>query len=342
MRPSTALVTGGTDGVGKEIGLGLARAGVQVLVVGRISAGIVRGRHVLTAEGVESNFATNYLGRVVFSVGLLPLLETSGSPDHRSRTLLISGAATNRHVHFDDVNLTRRFGTLRAVLQFCQANDLFTVEFAHRLARAGERRVTITCLKLGVVQTNIRREFPAWMKWLVPLVLDPLIGLSAREAAGVALRLLDDPEFENTSGPLFQLIKTFKPSAVPMSVRDPDARTRLWALSEQLAARGSPGHVEPSEDRLLEVEGRGNLAITSRPVRASRISVQQFVDDDYSDADRQGEEVDRHGFADEVFLKAVVARRHYTQGDKYRHHAEDKGRPSSSIHRDRHYHNAFI
>jgi len=293
MRPSIALVTGGTDGVGKEIGLGLARAGVQVLVVGRSddrgeaaartirtttgnpharflhadvslasdadrlvktiirdypslsylvhSAGIVRGRRVLTSEGVESNFATNYLGRFVLSVGLLPLLETSGSPDHRSRILIISGAA-NGHVHFDDVNLTGRFGTLRAVLQFCQANDLFTVELAQRLARAAERRVAITCLKLGVVKTNIRREFPAWMKWLVPLVLDPLMALSASEAAEAALRLLQDPEFENASGALFQLIRRFKPIAIPASVQDPDARRRLWALSETLAVAARSHH----------------------------------------------------------------------------------------------------
>ncbi len=107
-----ALVTGGTDGVGKEVARELARAGHRVVLVGRDaskgarveremrkttgntdiqflqadlslvreanrladeiasrwpvlhylvhSAGIVRGHRELTAEGVESNFATNY------------------------------------------------------------------------------------------------------------------------------------------------------------------------------------------------------------------------------------------------------------------------------------------
>src|SRR5579859_1098132 len=114
-----ALVTGGTDGVGKEVARGLASAGHRVILVGRDagkgtrveremrettgnaevwflqadlglvreavrlageiagrwpelhylvhSAGVVRGRRELTAEGVESNFAINYLSRFVLT-----------------------------------------------------------------------------------------------------------------------------------------------------------------------------------------------------------------------------------------------------------------------------------
>src|SRR5262245_375588 len=87
------------------------------------SAGAVIGRRELTREGIESNFAINYLSRFTLSTGLLPLLGRSATRDHRSRILIISGAAKNGTVHFDDVNLTKRFRTLRAVLQFCQAND---------------------------------------------------------------------------------------------------------------------------------------------------------------------------------------------------------------------------
>ena len=198
-----ALVTGGTDGVGKEVARELARAGHRVVLVGRDaskgarveremrkttgntdiqflqadlslvreanrladeiasrwpvlhylvhSAGIVRGHRELTAEGVESNFATNYLSRFALTGRLLPLLEAAGHPGKTARIVIVSGAAQNGAIHFDAVNLTANFTTLRAVWQFCQANDVFTVELARRLAiDEGDPRVTITSLKLGV------------------------------------------------------------------------------------------------------------------------------------------------------------------------------------------------
>ena len=148
------------------------------------SAGVVRGRRELTREGVESNFAIGYLSRFALTGRLLPLLEAAGQPAETARILLISGAAQIGRIHFEDVNLTSNFLTLRAVLQFCQANDVFTVELARRLSMAKpSSRVTVTCLKLGVVKTNIRREFPRWMKVVVPLVFDPLLKQTPHEAA---------------------------------------------------------------------------------------------------------------------------------------------------------------
>src|SRR5262245_7626581 len=289
----TALVTGGTDGIGKEIAIGLAQAGCQVLIVGldaekgvRVesdvrertwnphvhflradlglvrdtrrlasdvahrcatlsylvhSAGVVRGRRELTAEGIESNFAINYLSRFVLTVDLLPLLARSSTLASRSRILMISGAARGGRIHFDDVNLTRHFGTLRAVMQFCQANDLFTVELASRLTQGSAPDVTINCLKVGVVKTNIRRGFPVWMKWFVPLVLDPILSLSTHDVAAAALRLLADSACQQDSGALFQFITRFKRISVPKRVQDARARSRLWMLSEQLAAAAVTG-----------------------------------------------------------------------------------------------------
>jgi NAD(P)-dependent dehydrogenase (short-subunit alcohol dehydrogenase family) len=288
MTTETALVTGGTDGIGKAIALGLARTGLEVVVVGRDrskgaraesdlrrssgndgvhfvpadlsltgeadrlaaevirghprlsylvhSAGIVFGRWALTAEGVESNFAVNYLGRFALTQRLLPLLTESARPNRRSRVLLVNGAATNGTIHFDDVNLTRSFGTVRAILQCCQANDAFTVECADRLTKRGEQRVSVNCIKVGVVRTNIRRHFPAWMKWLVPLVMDPLFALPAEQVAARALQLLVAPEFESVTGALFTCIRRFKAIDIPLSIREEEMRRRLWELSERLTA----------------------------------------------------------------------------------------------------------
>lgn len=278
----TAVVTGGTDGIGREIARGLAARGVRVLVVGRDpekgartqrdlrdstgnaaveflqadlglmretdrlagevasrwpaldylvhSAGVVRGRRVLTSEGIESNFAINYLSRFALTTSLLPLLTAAGRPERAARIVIIGGAARNGRIHFKDLNLTSNFSTLRAVAQFCRLNDVFTVELGRRLA---DTNVTITSLKVGVVKTNIRKEFPWWMRLLVPL-LDPFLAQKPSEVAGVALKLLLANDLEGMSGALFLMIKKFRQIEPGAGTLDSSIGSRLWDLSERM------------------------------------------------------------------------------------------------------------
>ena len=52
---------------------------------------------------------------------------------------------------------------------------MFVLELARRLTAAEPSPfVTVTVLKV-VVRTNIRFQFPSWMKLLVPLVFDPFL-----------------------------------------------------------------------------------------------------------------------------------------------------------------------
>src|SRR5262245_20724065 len=285
-----ALVTGGTDGIGKEIARGLTARGARVIIVGSdpqkgkrlqnelraetghddvdflradlslvrevdrlaeeiaarytslhyvvLCAGIVRGRFTLTLVGLETNFAIGYLSRFVLVEWLLTIMRELATPRAAARIVVISGAARNGTIHYDDVNLTHNFATLRAVSQLREANDMFAIEQARRLDEAGAQApVLINVLKVGVVRTSIRRQFPLWMKVLVPTLLDWFLALPPQRVANKALRLLLSPQFEDTSGALFSLVKRFKPLAPGPRTSDPAEGRRLWTFSERMAAR---------------------------------------------------------------------------------------------------------
>lgn len=104
------------------------------------SAGMVRGRRALTAEGVESNFAVNYLSRFALTSRLLPLLQAASMPGRSARTVLVGGAVRRGPIHYQDISLAKRFTNVRAIRQFQQANNVFTGELARRPRLRGRQR----------------------------------------------------------------------------------------------------------------------------------------------------------------------------------------------------------
>ena len=288
LRGKTAVVTGGTSGIGKEIARRLGERGARLIIVGRDpergaraeneiraashndevqfipadlslmrdtlhlgdhiasrmpalnflvhSAGVVRGRRVMTAEGVESNFATNYLSRFALTNRLAPLLQNAWRPDSSARIVLISHPGFNGTIHYEDVSLARNFSTIRAFRQFHFANDLFATELARRLSKPDDQAaVTILSLHPGPTKgTNIDKEMPLWMKILVRAAVHPLASRTPDVPAAAALGLLLDREYEREAAPMFTLVGRFKRVPLSLNLLDPEAGKRLWSLSEKL------------------------------------------------------------------------------------------------------------
>ncbi|WP_367137156.1 SDR family NAD(P)-dependent oxidoreductase [Saccharothrix sp. HUAS TT1] len=166
---ANAVITGGTNGIGRSLAERLAREGHRVAVVGRsadapagvelirgdlstlagmaavvaevagrfdvvdrlvLGAGRFQRRRVLTEDGLEHMFALYAVSRFVLVERLLPVLERSTSPV----VVSVCGVAGPRGpgIRWDDLALDRRYRASWAVSQGSRAADLLGAGFADR------------------------------------------------------------------------------------------------------------------------------------------------------------------------------------------------------------------
>ncbi|MEV7341920.1 SDR family NAD(P)-dependent oxidoreductase [Streptomyces sp. NPDC093544] len=82
-----------------------------------------------TSDGLEFTFALYYLSRYLLSHRLRPLLDAGTDPV----IINVAGVGTTAgRIFWEDPQLTRRYGRIRAQLQAGRANDLLGVAFANQ------------------------------------------------------------------------------------------------------------------------------------------------------------------------------------------------------------------
>jgi NAD(P)-dependent dehydrogenase (short-subunit alcohol dehydrogenase family) len=264
----TILITGSTDGLGEATAERFARCGADVLVHGRSEQKLeralakmgadrgVRVRGLLadlssleqvrrlardaekridrldalvnnagvvvmdgrreSRDGFELTFAVNYLSHFLLTAELMPLLRES-APARIVNVASIGQAPVN----FDDPMAERDYEGFRAYVQSKLAQIMFTSELAHRLRAAGEERVTVNALHPATfMDTKMVRAG---------------LGRPGRSevAEGVQSlsRLVEDPALDGVSGTYFDQLEE---GTAEGQAYDPDARRRLWELSEEL------------------------------------------------------------------------------------------------------------
>jgi NAD(P)-dependent dehydrogenase (short-subunit alcohol dehydrogenase family) len=246
------LITGSTDGLGKQVARELTARPAPVLVHGRSrekvdavvaelgqgvqghvadlssladvhrlveelppvdvlvnNAGIFgtpSGQRELSHDGYELHFAVNYLAGFLLTALLL-----RRSPP--ARVVNVSSGAQER-IGFKDPMLERRYSHMRAYSRSKLAQVMFTFELAERAGAA----ITANCLHPGsLMDTKMVRS--AFGRARTPV----------EEGAGAVLRLLDR---DDVSGRYFE---GQREARAHRQAYDPDARRRLWELSEELA-----------------------------------------------------------------------------------------------------------
>ncbi|WP_102126564.1 SDR family NAD(P)-dependent oxidoreductase [Deinococcus planocerae] len=206
------------------------------------SAGVHHLSRELTPEGVEVNFAANYLSRFLLTELLLERLQHSAPA-----RIVVLGSPYK----FDPA----RFMSLRgltageplahplwALAQSGMAISVWTVALARRLAGTG---VTVNNVHPGFVQTGILRTYPLAFR-LVDYVLQFFVGMTAEEGARAPLYLATSPDMNGQSG---QFFVTMNRVLVPKGTYAPQVAERLWTFSGRLT------HPQETAGKLVLITG---------------------------------------------------------------------------------------
>lgn len=184
-----------------------------------LNAGAYVARRQETDEGVERTWALNHLGTLVPAVLLADLL-IAAAP---SRIVLTSSnAALAGRIAWDDPELRRGYGGMKAYAQSKLANQLTTVALARRLAGRG---VSVHAMHPGFVATGFGGDAGP----MTPLVrgLQRLFGRTPAQGADTLTFLATDDAALASTGS-YWVDRRQRPMAP--AARDPQAAERLWAI----------------------------------------------------------------------------------------------------------------
>jgi NAD(P)-dependent dehydrogenase (short-subunit alcohol dehydrogenase family) len=202
------------------------------------NAGVMACPLARTANGWESQFATNHIGHFLLTGLLTPLLIASAP----ARVISVSSRGHRfSPVVFEDIHFERRpYDKWSAYGQSKTANVLFAVELDRRLAG---RRVRANALHPGGIVTELGRHLSqddikelmsrapgGKMEWKTPEqgAATSVWGATAPELEGQGGLYLDDCQI----APLRK--SEDDPTGYEAYARDPAAARRLWTVSEEL------------------------------------------------------------------------------------------------------------
>jgi NAD(P)-dependent dehydrogenase (short-subunit alcohol dehydrogenase family) len=262
---ATILVTGATDGLGRRVAQELTAMGATVLLHGRSperieatleelrsqtgsekansyladlssleavrnlaerilsgedrldvlvnNAGVISRERKESEDGYELTFQVNYLSHFLLTRLLLPLLKDS------ARIVNVASAGQSP-LDFSNLMLERGYDAMKAYSQSKLAQVMFTFELAERLRGT---RVTVNALHpASLMDTKmVQSTFGYNMS-------------TVEEGTEAVVRLAVSQEVDRVTGRYFDGKREARANR---QAYDPQARDRLWVLSEQLCGR---------------------------------------------------------------------------------------------------------
>jgi NAD(P)-dependent dehydrogenase (short-subunit alcohol dehydrogenase family) len=201
------------------------------------NAGVMYTPKQVTKDGFEMQFGTNHLGHFALTGLLLDhLLPVRGS---RVVTVSSMGHRIRAAIHFDDLQLERRYDRIAAYGQSKLANLLFTYELQRRLSGrpAADKSTIAVAAHPGTSNTELARNLPRIIKPMAD-VLGPVLFQSAAMGALPTLRAATDRAVQGGQyyGPDGFAEQRGHPKVVNSSAQshDENLQRRLWTVSEEL------------------------------------------------------------------------------------------------------------
>lgn len=196
------------------------------------NAGINTFGELELVNGVERMFAVNHLGHFVLVNQLLPLVQRATS----GRIVHVGSRAGYRRappegIEFDNLRGEKAFDASAAYGRSKLANALFSHELSSRLANSA---ATSNVIHPGLVQTNIARTAPGFMKGAFSL-LGGLIAKSPEQGAATQTYVATAPALAGVSGAYFEDCNPVVVSGQHHMGNDAMA-AKLWAVSEEICA----------------------------------------------------------------------------------------------------------
>ncbi len=190
---------------------------IDVLV---LSTGTIYSKSLVTAEGLDTPFVTQYFSRFGLTKLLMPQLQNAGKA-----RIVHCGAPTMKkaQVFFDDLSLKNNFTMMTSMGQAMLSNHLFVQEFAKRNP---DGNITMNIFHVGIAKTGVARETGWFFRTFVNV-----FGASADKACANAVWLADS-SLANFSG--FFLPAPGKPEKKEKIGFDAKLAERLWETSEKL------------------------------------------------------------------------------------------------------------
>jgi NAD(P)-dependent dehydrogenase (short-subunit alcohol dehydrogenase family) len=194
---------------------------------------------LVSADGLEMQFAVNYLGHFALTAELLPLLQKSQAP--RVVTLSSIAAAHGGAIHLQDLQFETKYDAGAAYAQSKLACLMFALELQRRSDAAGWG-IQSMATHPGVSRTNLlteRRGVSGFVRRHLPFLFQPapagavptLYAATAAEAQGG--KYYGPTGLMETRGPLGL-------AEVPSAANDARTSTQLWLVSERLSGTRFP------------------------------------------------------------------------------------------------------